>query len=232
MIKPNARVIFYRPSYQADGTRESHAFDFALVKLDNSLRFNQAGLTAQFKNMEADLALLPPDMQEGIKDKITATAKEGFNKEAAIYKKFLQQSLETYDLLQMDPAVVVDELKNDTIHAYFWPGEENSTNRGDVEVFSGYCMGTDTPHQNSHTLLFNTHTKPGTSGSPFLITKRKLIVSVDSGPMGTGVDSGGLISAEVCTWVKSHDPSVKCLVVESNSGAIDSETSATAAWGR
>ena len=99
-----------------------------------------------------------------------------------------------------------------------------------MAVLKGEIQGTDAKnHNNTHTLLFGFPLYPGTSGSPILDMQRKLVVSVASGSSQT-VSYGGLISDKVCQWVKSHDASVKCLVVQG--GAIYEETASTAAWGR
>ena len=227
VAKPNAQIAYYRPGYRADGTDMSHAFDFVVIKLDQSLQFNQAGVNAELKKLEGQLAQVSADMKDALVAQATSKARQEFNKQAAAYKQFLQVPLETYDLLEMSPDVVAAELQNRTILAYFWPGMENSMDRGNVEVLAGGYAG-QAP-KSTHTLLFSTHAKPGTSGSPFLDTQRKLLVSVDSGPMG-GNDSGGLISEQVCLWVKSHDARVKCLVA--SGGKQYQETEIATAWGR
>ena len=229
--KFNATVFFYRPGYSADGSAMSHAFDFALVKLDSHLVLNTAFVKQEINKALADI---PDVLQAQWKEQLTQTIYQEVNKAFAdmqkIYKKFITSSLEKFDLLQMTPDVVPEEMKNRTVRAYFWPVNEKTGKRDPVKVFSGSVLGTDGQNRgNTHTLLWNIRTVPGTSGSPVLDVQRKLVVSVSSGPIRGGTEGGGLISAEVCQWVKSHDASVKCLAVEG--GAKYEETGKTAAWG-
>lgn len=231
-VKPNAKIVFYRPGYASDGSAMSHAFDFALIKLDNRLKFNTSHVKQE---MEKALENIPEGLRAQI-DGYTQTAQMAVKKEAdkqqTLYAQFIKTPLEKFDLLQMEPDVVKEEMQNRVVRAYFWPGYENTPERGPVEVFSGSVLGTDEKHHgNTHTLLWNIHTKPGSSGSPVLDLQRKLIVSVTSGPIhGDNVHGGGLISQEVCQWVKSHDASVKCLAVYG--GKSYQETDKTSDWGK
>lgn len=229
--KPNAKVIFYRPNYKASSEKEGIAFDFALVKLDKNLKYNPAAVSAQLQQVSADFALLPADMQEVLKSQIYQTLQQEFNKNAAAYKQFMQTSLRKFDLLTMSPDVVTEELKNQRLHVYFWNGYQFEQKRDRVETFTGSAIGPDFAHNNSHALVFSLKVVPGTSGSPILDTKRNLVVSVAStSDLSTLRAQGGLISEQVCNWVKSHDARVKCLVVLG--GSIYSETNQTANWGK
>ena len=231
VVKPNAEVIFYRPNYTASLSKEGTAFDFALIKLDSSLKYNPAAVSVQLQQASAELALLPADMQEALKASIQQTVQQEFNKTSAAYKKFMNTSLKKFDLLEMSPDVVSNELKGRWLRAYFWGGYEFDQKRDKVEIFTGSVVGPDFEHNNSHALVFNLKVVPGTSGSPILDTQRNLVVSVASlSDLNQLRAQGGLISAEVCQWVKSHDASVKCLAVYG--GATYAETPKTAGWGR
>ncbi len=230
--KFNATVFFYRPGYSADGSAMSHAFDFALVKLDSHLVLNTAFVKQEINKALADIPDVLQQVQgdELLTQTIYQEVHKAFEDMQRNYKKFITSSLEKFDLLQMTPDVVPEEMKNRTVRAYFWPVNEKTGKRGPVKVFSGSVLGTDgNNHGNTHTLLWNIRTVRGTSGSPVLDVQRRLVVSVSSGPIRSETEGGGLISAEVCQWVKSHDASVKCLAVEG--GAKYEETGKTAAWG-
>lgn len=235
--KFNATVFFYRPGYASDGSAMSHAFDFGLIKLDSKLKANSSYFnTVIEKELEKALQTVPEELRtqvtEQIKHTVYTVVKKAFDEQQAVYKKFIASPLEHYDLLQMDPDVVTEEMKGRVVRAYFWPVDEKTGGRGPVKIFSGAVLGTDKAnHKNTHTLLWNIRTEPGTSGSAVLDVERKLVVSVTSGPIhGEAVHGGGLISAEVCQWVKSQDVSVKCLAVEG--GAIYAPTPKTATWGK
>ena len=232
-FKKNAQVIYYRSGYRANGSNASHAFDFALIKLDTALQPASSQLSSQLQQAEALLQNLPQEVRDQMGAGLSATYGQALAGVQKTYRQFLKASLEPrFDLLEMTPNVVKQELQNSRIRVYFWEGVENSTERRPVQIFEGTCVGTDEAHSNTHTLLFKVHTQEGTSGSPFLDEKRHLVVSVNSGPLN-GYSSGGLISAEVCQWVKQHAPEVKCLAVATPEGApIYSENDTTAAWGK
>ncbi len=238
VIQPNATVIFYRPNYKTDGTHTSVAFDFALIKLDSSLKLNQAVVHSMLN--ASDLENLSEELQEQMKNLLMQQINTSFEKEQKNYHAFMKTTLASYSLLQMDPDVVKNFMQQRLLHAYFWGvGDDDSGHsyRTSVETFIGHCVGNDEGHQKStHTLLFNMKSVKGTSGSPVLDVVSKLVVTVVNGTTDHsygnqgGFTKGGLISKDVCQWVKSYDSSVKCLAVEG--GASYAETDKTAKWGR
>lgn len=230
--KPNATVIFYRAGYRADSSVMSHAFDLALIKLDSSLHENKSVVKSALQKEKVDLSMLPEEMQKDFISYADQTVNQEFVKQAKIYKRFLGIPLEKLGLLEMTPDVVKEEMSERSVYAYYFAGHEGLDERDSVTVFSGSVLGTDEANQhNTHTLLWNIPGVEGTSGSPILDVQRKLVVSVESGPMhGNGNQGGALVSSEVCQWVKSHDASIKCLRIEG--GKTEKETSKTANWGK
>ena len=232
ITEPNAQVFFYRPGFSADGTSQSTAFDFALVKLDEKLKFK----TSIEQEMHAALKDSPEELRALLIQQMEQTEeyqklKKKFAQLQAEYKQFMAMPLEKFDLLQMTPDVVVPELSNRTVSIYFWNWIKGTFEREPLRILSGKVLGPEN-NRNTHTLVFGFASAAGASGSPILDVQRHLVVSVESGANEESTNLGGLISAEVCQWVKSHDATVKCLAVECEGCPGYAETAETAAWGK
>lgn len=235
LAMPNAQIFLYRPQY-TDPEHINPSFDFAVVVLDKSLKYNQASVKKILD--QSSLNTLPENLRYNVKSMLMSKMRQKFAEQSAKYTKFINKQLDKVALLSLTPQGVVEELKGKFLKSYFWNGYPRSTERDSLVVISEKIDENEggVAPDSSHMMLFKGENSgphsgqsydtfpQGTSGSPIFDTERKLVVSVASGVAANNDNTGGLIDESLCQWVKKHDSKVKCLVRHENEVPNEQET--------